>query len=129
MRARARVCPSPLRRTWKRRSARGRPSLSAIQVAACTTSPLSAARRYSISMRRHAATQRDTLLERHAERPRVRPGGAVEPGEVDGVVDVLVGVDVLGLNGDLDDVRRGMIEVHGPCVARAYPRRSRSTAR
>jgi len=42
----------------------------------------------------------------------VRPGRAVEPGEVDRVVDVLVGVDVLGLNGELDDVGRGMIEVH-----------------
>ena len=63
-------------------------------------------------MRRHAAAQRHTLLERHAERPRVRPGRAVEPGEVDRVVDVLVGVDVLGLNGELDDVGRGMIEVH-----------------
>jgi len=42
----------------------------------------------------------------------VRPGGAVEPREVDGVVDVLVGVDVLGLNGELDDVGSRMIEVH-----------------
>ena len=32
--------------------------------------------------------------------------------EVHRVVDVLVGVDVLGLHGELNDVRRGVIELH-----------------
>jgi len=93
-------------------------------VVACNTASASALD----ALRRHAAPQRQALLQWYAEARRMRPRDAVEPAEVHGIVDMVVSVDVPGLHAQLDHVRCGKVErgrgrrpvlhVHGARTAR-----------
>ena len=123
------MCASRARHTWKRRPTRSLPSLLTIQVA--TGQVLGGQRRAQVvdfdALRRHTAAQAGAVLDGHPERCGMRPGDAVQPGEVDGVVDVAVRVDVSRLHRELDYVGRGQVPViHTRSAAAAD---SRATAR
>ena len=76
--------------------------------------------------RRHPATKFQALVDGDTESGRVGPGCAVEPGQIDSVVDVSIGVDVRRQHVQRNDVRAREV----PVVSGAHvpPRGSRCHA-